>query len=721
LYGKGSPDYGERIQENMIHMLENFSSPNEPVHPIGGQMWFDRSATPAQLRVFNDIRFEIFDDTTPGHSIDWLALLPETPEEEAEMLATFVSGYRVRLYNSASSESEEYLITTGANNTDMPGYVVFQVLPMPGSSRATGDWYVGGWEYVLQNNGQLYKDLDAGTWAIKNAADPVDPQDLTTMSWVETYVAAEIGASNELGELTDVTITAPTDGDVLLYNSGSGQWENSNGSSAFLLITGGTMQGSINMGGTNTITGLPLVGYPSNNSDAATKAYVDSEISGIVAGTPTELNDLADVDTTGVVADSILIYNGADWIDTTYASSAFLMKSGGTMSGDLTLAGAGHQDAPGLAATENYVNNEVTALDVSLTAYVDAQVAAVPGPDGVVTGGSFNPLTQTLTLLRETGPFTGSPPAGTPIDPVTITGITSGGTTTDLITHEIADPNTGIPDWSGSLAMEEWFYKDASYPDASLETILYQLNLGLGQTAAPKRRLVFTANGSSTIYLGDSSGGAIPNQMNPIGDLTTEYVFYDVGQNNLNVYVNGIKQIASEAGYRKLVGNAGFLMTKGTRTGLGAGPYTFDITVDGGTTVTISVSGTTTIGELADAINAVADTNYWQSGTPNSNYAFGCGVYDGAIVFYSGNPGTGSSITLADGASSPLFANIVGDAGSTGAFTVSIGGSNVYAPATYGYTEVGRHGDGSDTIVLTPAPPSGAVVEIVVDHKMFAG
>ena len=31
LYGKGMPDYGERVQENLIHILENFANTTEPV------------------------------------------------------------------------------------------------------------------------------------------------------------------------------------------------------------------------------------------------------------------------------------------------------------------------------------------------------------------------------------------------------------------------------------------------------------------------------------------------------------------------------------------------------------------------------------------------------------------------------------------------------------------------------------------------------------------
>ncbi len=42
LYGKGHADYGERIQENLVNLLENFSGSTEPVFPASGQTWFSR-------------------------------------------------------------------------------------------------------------------------------------------------------------------------------------------------------------------------------------------------------------------------------------------------------------------------------------------------------------------------------------------------------------------------------------------------------------------------------------------------------------------------------------------------------------------------------------------------------------------------------------------------------------------------------------------------------
>ena len=41
LFGKGAPNYGEGLQENLIRILENFAAPTAPTAPTIGQLWFD--------------------------------------------------------------------------------------------------------------------------------------------------------------------------------------------------------------------------------------------------------------------------------------------------------------------------------------------------------------------------------------------------------------------------------------------------------------------------------------------------------------------------------------------------------------------------------------------------------------------------------------------------------------------------------------------------------
>jgi len=53
LTGKGTINWGEKIEENLLHLLENFASPTPPLHPTLGQQWFDTAN--AKLMVFDGL------------------------------------------------------------------------------------------------------------------------------------------------------------------------------------------------------------------------------------------------------------------------------------------------------------------------------------------------------------------------------------------------------------------------------------------------------------------------------------------------------------------------------------------------------------------------------------------------------------------------------------------------------------------------------------------
>ncbi len=55
LIGKNYSGFGEAFNENLIKLLENFSSTSAPIHPIRGQIWFDTSEN--KLKVYNGSDF----------------------------------------------------------------------------------------------------------------------------------------------------------------------------------------------------------------------------------------------------------------------------------------------------------------------------------------------------------------------------------------------------------------------------------------------------------------------------------------------------------------------------------------------------------------------------------------------------------------------------------------------------------------------------------------
>ncbi len=67
LYGQGYLGYGEGLQENLIQMLENFSSGTAPLNPTVGQFWYD--SVNQQMNVFANAQWNIIVDLTQAGQV----------------------------------------------------------------------------------------------------------------------------------------------------------------------------------------------------------------------------------------------------------------------------------------------------------------------------------------------------------------------------------------------------------------------------------------------------------------------------------------------------------------------------------------------------------------------------------------------------------------------------------------------------------------------------
>ncbi len=56
LVGKNYPGYGEMLNENIVHLLENFANSTEPANKLVGQCWYDTSS--GQLKFYNGTLFK---------------------------------------------------------------------------------------------------------------------------------------------------------------------------------------------------------------------------------------------------------------------------------------------------------------------------------------------------------------------------------------------------------------------------------------------------------------------------------------------------------------------------------------------------------------------------------------------------------------------------------------------------------------------------------------
>ena len=64
LIGKGYAGFGEKLNENLIKLLENFNNTSAPSNKIQGQLWYDK--TNNQLNVYTGSKFKPVGSPTPS-------------------------------------------------------------------------------------------------------------------------------------------------------------------------------------------------------------------------------------------------------------------------------------------------------------------------------------------------------------------------------------------------------------------------------------------------------------------------------------------------------------------------------------------------------------------------------------------------------------------------------------------------------------------------------
>ena len=131
LIGKGYAGYGEKIAENFLHLLENFSNTTAPSKPIIGQLWYD--STNSQLKVYSGSTF-----VPAGGNVPYQTSAPSTLSQ-GDLWIDSDTG-QLYFYNGTSNVLVGPTSSTGTSN----GFIYETILDSADANQNITKWYNDG-------------------------------------------------------------------------------------------------------------------------------------------------------------------------------------------------------------------------------------------------------------------------------------------------------------------------------------------------------------------------------------------------------------------------------------------------------------------------------------------------------------------------------------------------------------------------------------------------
>lgn len=363
LIGKNYAGYGEFFNENLVKLLENFANTSAPSSPLAGQMWWDK--TNNLLKVYNGTTFKTVSSSTASAS---------TPSSSVtgDLWWDTTNG-QLKVYNGTSFTTIGPSFTSG---TGTSGAIVETVT----DSGATDHVVVK----LFTNNvlvGTVSKDstftpqsaisgfatikpgiqLSTAITGNKFQGTATDSDALGGIA-AANYLRSDASDSTSgvLSVLNDTGLVVGVDSDFAVGVSGSDVSISNTTSDGDILIKvndGGVTSTAMTFdGATNRVL---VAGAPSDNLGIATKAYVDSQVSG----------------------------------------SGALLVAGGTMTGDILVSGTVDFGSSGSRINEVFA----TTFNGTATAAEYADLAENFRPDAVYTPGTVVALggAEEITAVNE--------------------------------------------------------------------------------------------------------------------------------------------------------------------------------------------------------------------------------------------------------------------------------------------------------------------------------
>lgn len=259
LYGRDVPNYGERVAENFVQLLENFAGPAQPQNPIEGQLWFDTGTiytisawSSADTVFFIGDLVDVFTAFATDQSVITLSFKPVNANIDNTFQAIDL---KVKSAVTAGVGATSVTFTdTAGQPVSLPATVVggFVTSAAPGYSRMR----------VAAKSGGAIKWVD-----ITNVISSTDAPSATTLT---------------IGDLWYDSATSQ----LKVY--GTSGWASVAG--RYLPLDGGTMTGVIEMGTNKIFSGGTITAASGDLFALVNRQYVD----GIEAGIQDQISDLQD-------------------------------------------------------------------------------------------------------------------------------------------------------------------------------------------------------------------------------------------------------------------------------------------------------------------------------------------------------------------------------------------------------------------------------------------
>lgn len=403
LIGKNYAGYGEFFNENLVKLLENFANTSAPSSPVAGQMWWDK--TNNLLKVYTGSAFKTVSSSTASSSTP-------TGSVTGDLWWDTTNG-QLKVYNGSSFTTIGPSFTSG---TGTSGAIVATVTDSGASDHVVVQLFTNNTIVAIVSKDATFTPQSAisGFATIKpgvqlsTAVSNNKFQGTATDSDALGGIAAanylrsnaSDSTSGVLSILNDTGLVVGVDSDFTVGVSGSDVSLSNATSDGDILIKvndGGVVSTAMTIdGATNRVL---LAGAPTTALGAATKAYVDSTVSG----------------------------------------SGALPTSGGTMTGDLLVSGtvdfgsSGNRIQTVFATTFNGTATTAQYADLAEnfvpdSTYAPGTVVALGGAEEItavneeLSNNVFGVLSQRPAYLMNAGQENGAPVAIAGRVPVRVVG-----------------------------------------------------------------------------------------------------------------------------------------------------------------------------------------------------------------------------------------------------------------------------------------------------------